>query len=71
MHSFVSHHAQPGPARRTSIWQLTLRDRMAPLLADYDWVVLDFPPNLGAMAICGLIAADKLIVTVPPKYLDW
>ena len=48
-----------------SIWQLTLRQKLAPLAASYDWIVLDFPPNLGVMAICGLVAAHKLIIPSP------
>ena len=38
--------------------------------ADYDVVILDCPPSLGFITLCGLCAATGLLITVVPAMLD-
>ena len=49
-------------------------DRLARALqsveADYDVVVIDCPPQLGYLTLCGLIAATSVVITVHPEMLD-
>lgn len=46
-----------------------LRRHLAPVLDDYDAVVLDLPPNLGATVIAALCAASSMIV--PTDASQW
>ena len=41
-----------------------LRDALEPLLADYDDVVIDTPPNLGLLTVNALVVADLVIAPV-------
>lgn len=43
-------------------WEYLLQKALAPLQSRYDWIVIDSPPNLGALTTCGIIAADWVIV---------
>lgn len=43
-------------------WEYLLHKALAPLQSRYDWIVIDSPPNLGALTTCGIIAADWVIV---------
>src|SRR5215210_3284819 len=47
-----------------------LADALATVAASYETIILDLPPSLGLVALNGLIAADRYLVPVPPKYLD-
>ena len=47
-----------------------LRRLLAPLKADYDFIVLDCPPTLGMVAVNALGAADSVIVPVQPEFLS-
>ena len=38
--------------------------------ADYDVIVIDCPPQLGYLTLCGLVAADDILITVHPEMLD-
>jgi len=42
---------------------------LAPLKADYDFIILDCPPTLGMITVNALTAADSVIVPVQPEYL--
>ena len=58
------------PRQIKSVWQLTLKTKLA-TLEEYDWVLLDCPPSLGPLSVTGLAAADGVIVPVQALYLDW
>jgi len=47
-----------------------LRKLLAPLKAEYDFIVLDCPPTLGMITVNALAAADSLIVPVQPEFLS-
>jgi chromosome partitioning protein len=45
-----------------------LRDALAPIRSEFEYVLLDCPPSLGPLTICALVAADKVIVPVQTEY---
>ncbi|MBJ7597746.1 ParA family protein [Candidatus Nephthysia bennettiae] len=59
------------PQMNTQIWQRTLSKKLAALSGQYEWVVLDCPPSLGVLSVCGLVAADGLVIPCEPKFLGW
>jgi chromosome partitioning protein len=47
-----------------------LATAIASIEADYDVIVIDCPPQLGYLTLCGLVAADDILITVHPEMLD-
>jgi chromosome partitioning protein len=45
-----------------------LRDVLANVRSQYDFVVLDCPPSLGPLTVNALVAADRVIVPVQAEY---
>jgi chromosome partitioning protein len=58
------------PRNLKTVWQLTLRNKLR-VLTDYEWVVVDCPPSLGVLSVCGLSAAIGVVVPLQALYLDW
>lgn len=51
-------------------WDI-LRPALQALAADYDAVIIDTPPSLSYLTINALMAADGLIMPLPPNALDF
>ncbi|MGE4425104.1 MAG: ParA family protein [Solirubrobacteraceae bacterium] len=45
-----------------------LRDVLAPIRGDYEFILLDCPPSLGPLTINALATADRVIVPVQTEY---
>lgn len=46
-----------------------LAESLEPIAKEYDFVLIDCPPSLGLLTLCGLCAADALIIPVQPEIL--
>jgi chromosome partitioning protein len=47
-----------------------LFNRLKNLSVEYDWILIDCPPNFGLMTISGLIAADLALIPVETEYFS-
>jgi chromosome partitioning protein len=45
-----------------------LREALAPVLAEFDFILLDCPPSLGLLTVNGLTAADSVLVPLQSEY---
>jgi len=45
-----------------------LKDALAPILKDYDYIVLDTPPSLGILTVNALVSATHLLVPIQAAY---
>lgn len=48
---------------------LNLRRFLASKEDEFDFVVIDSPPNVGVMTLSGLLASEEVIVPLPPHFL--
>ena len=45
-----------------------LKDALAPLRSEYDYVIIDCSPSLGLITVNSLTAADSIIIPVQPEF---
>ena len=50
-------------------WDKLLRDAIAPVSGEYDFILVDCPPSLGVLTTNALMAAQNLIIPVQGEYL--
>lgn len=48
--------------------EMILRDALAPIIRDYEWIILDAPPSLGLLTINILSAADAVLVPMQCEF---
>ncbi len=53
----------------TDGWSSRLRDALATVRDDYDFILMDCPPSLGVLTVSGLAAADTVLVAMEAEYL--
>ena len=57
-------------SRREPGFDLALREALHPTRADYDWIIIDAPPNLGMLTWMALAAAEQVIIPVRTEPYD-
>jgi len=50
-------------------WQVTLRDKLMPVEADYDVLMIDCPPSLGVLTINAMVACYEVLIPLQPHFL--
>lgn len=50
--------------------EFLLRDRLARIAGDYDYIIIDTPPALGVLTVNAYVAAQGLIVPMAPEILS-
>ena len=56
--------------KREPGFDLALREALQPLRAEYDWIIVDAPPNLGMLTWMALAAAEQALVPVRTEPYD-
>jgi len=57
-------------SKREPGFDVVLREAIHPIRRQYDWIILDAPPNLGMLTWMGLAAAEEVIIPVRTEPYD-
>lgn len=49
--------------------EVLLRKAIAPVDSEYDWILIDCPPNVGVFAVNALMASEAVLVPVDMSYM--
>lgn len=52
----------------TLMREMRLKDALAPLLPNYDFILIDCPPSLGILSIVSLVAATHVLVPIQTQF---
>jgi chromosome partitioning protein len=69
---FASSHIDlaESDGRREPGFEVALREALDPIRTDYDYIVLDAPPNLGTLTVMALATADEVLIPVRTEPFD-
>lgn len=49
--------------------EMILKERLGPIVVDYDYILIDCPPSLGLLTLNGLTAAKEIFIPLQAEYL--
>ncbi|MGO1580491.1 MAG: ParA family protein [Peptoniphilaceae bacterium] len=49
-------------------WQYILKDKLKPIVDNYDYIIVDSPPSLGVLSMLSLVASDSILIPVQSEY---